>query len=119
MKDFKKSYSFGGKRDLGAKRGPSMFGGRADRSSESHKATCDGCHAVCEVPFVPNGKKPVYCRNCYKSRATTTAFSGQPFPRTDASSNDLKKQFSILNTKLDRLTAAIEAQTRVLSSSAG
>ncbi len=89
---------------------------------EAHRTTCDGCHAVCEVPFVPNGKKPVYCRNCYKDKATTTSFTGQPFPRSDAPAregadvSDLKKQFSILNTKLDRLTVAIEEQTRVLSS---
>lgn len=105
MKDFKKTYSTG----------------RDDRSTGSHKATCDGCGASCEVPFIPNGKKPVYCRNCYKGKATTTAFTGQPFSQpTDSSaggagSDDLKKQFAILNTKLDRLISAIEAQTRVLS----
>ncbi|MFA6408191.1 MAG: CxxC-x17-CxxC domain-containing protein [Candidatus Paceibacterota bacterium] len=119
MKDFKKTYS-AGKRDFGAKRGPS-FGHGYDRSDEPHKTTCDGCHAMCEVPFVPNGKKPVYCRNCYKGKDTTTSFTGQPFSQPtdfsagDAGANDLKKQFSILNTKLDRLISAIEAQTRVLS----
>lgn len=110
MKDFKKSHSFGAKRPA--------FG--SDRPTETHKATCSSCHAPCEVPFKPNGKKPVYCRNCFKSNVPTTAFSGQPFSRPieykeDGSANDLKKQFSILNTKLDRLISAIEAQTRVLS----
>jgi CxxC-x17-CxxC domain-containing protein len=129
MKDFKKSHSFG-KRDFGARpsygvKRTSGFGAHvsADRSAEAHKTTCDGCHAPCEVPFVPNGKKPVYCRNCYKGKETTTSFTGQPFSRPtevnhdDAGSADLKKQFSILNTKLDRLISAIEAQTRALSSS--
>lgn len=110
MKDFKKSHSF-------ATRRPSF--GSDDRSNEPHKTTCDGCHAPCEVPFKPNGKKPVYCRNCYKGKETTTSFTGQPFSRPteykEDGSNDLKKQFSILNTKLDRLISAIEAQTRVLS----
>jgi len=110
MKDFKKSHSFGPRR-------PSF--GSDDRSNETHKTTCDGCHAPCEVPFKPNGKKPVYCRNCYKGKETTTSFTGQPFSRPteykEDGSNDLKKQFSILNTKLDRLISAIEAQTRVIS----
>lgn len=113
MKDFKKTHSFG-KKD---------FGGRSfDRSGENHQAVCDGCHKPCEVPFIPNGKKPVYCRNCYKGKDTTTSFTGQPFSRPaefhagDTGSDDLKKQFTILNTKLDRLISAIEAQTRALVS---
>ena len=114
MAYLKNSNGFSGKRDFGAR--PS-FGAR----DEKHKAVCDACGATCEVPFIPNGKKPVYCRNCYKDNATTTSFTGQPFTRggetsRDDDSSDLKKQFSILNTKLDRLTSAIEAQTRALTS---
>lgn len=120
MKDFKKSHSgFGTK--FGARRAPG-FGAHVSplRSDEAHKTTCDGCHAPCEVPFVPNGKKPVYCRNCYKGKDTTTSFTGQPFSAPteytkEDGGSDLKKQFSILNTKLDRLISAIEAQTRALS----
>jgi len=126
MRDFKKTNTFGNKfgarPSFGAKRTPG-FGAHvsAARAGEAHKAICDGCHAPCEVPFIPNGKKPVYCRNCYKGKETTTSFTGQPFSRPteyhaeDASSQDLKKQFSILNTKLDRLISAIEAQTRALT----
>ena len=110
MKDFKKSHSFGTRR-------PAY--GASDHSNETHKTTCDGCHAPCEVPFKPNGKKPVYCRNCYKGKETTTSFTGQPFSRPteykEDGSSDMKKQFSILNTKLDRLISAIEAQTRAIS----
>lgn len=108
---FKKTNAFGDKR------GPAMFTRGSDRREEAHKAVCDGCGAACEVPFIPNGKKPVYCRNCYKGRATTTSFTGQPFThaaessREDTGTSDLKKQFSILNTKLDRLIAAVEANT--------
>ncbi|MHB0865760.1 MAG: CxxC-x17-CxxC domain-containing protein [Minisyncoccota bacterium] len=127
MKDFKKTHAFGNtfgaRSSFGAKRGPSMFGSRAaGQSEEKHKTTCDGCHAMCEVPFIPNGKKPVYCRNCFKGKDSThSSFTGQPFSRPteykeDDSANDLKKQFTILNTKLDRLISAIEAQTRAISS---
>ena len=119
MKDFKKPHSFGQK-SFGTRPG---FG--AHSSDEVHKTTCDGCHAACEVPFRPNGKKPVYCRNCYKGKETTTSFTGQAFSRPieltqeAAGSSDLKKQFAILNTKLDRLISAIEAQTRAISSDRG
>jgi CxxC-x17-CxxC domain-containing protein len=111
MTDFKKVNKFGVRG-----RAPG-FGAHvsAARSAESHKTTCSQCHAMCEVPFKPNGKKPVYCRNCYKGKETTTSFTGQPFTSTDSEgSNDMKKQFSILNTKLDRLISAIEAQTEIL-----
>lgn len=117
MRDFKKTASFG-KKDFGAR---SSFGAHVSPSADSHQATCDGCHKPCQVPFIPNGKKPVYCRNCYRGKDTTTAFTGQPFSqssdagREDAVGSDLKKQFSILNTKLDRLISAIEAQTRALT----
>lgn len=120
MKDFKKSNKFGSRPSFGAKRTPG-FGAHVSplREGEAHKTTCDGCHAPCEVPFVPNGKKPVYCRNCYKGKdASNTSFTGQAFtaPTSLGEDADLKKQFSILNTKLDRLISAIEAQTRALSS---
>ena len=30
-----------------------------------HSATCSECQARCEVPFKPNGKKPIFCSNCF------------------------------------------------------
>jgi len=27
---------------------------------------CSKCGKKCTVPFVPDGKRPVYCRDCYK-----------------------------------------------------
>ncbi|MFN8615256.1 MAG: CxxC-x17-CxxC domain-containing protein [Vampirovibrionales bacterium] len=27
---------------------------------------CSECNAPTQVPFKPNGTKPVYCRNCFK-----------------------------------------------------
>ena len=93
-----------------------------EHPAETHVATCSECHARCEVPFRPNGKKPVYCRNCFKGKdATHTSFTGQPFshsvaPSAAQSSDDLQRQLVLLHTKLDRLISAIEAQTRALSS---
>jgi len=33
---------------------------------EMHKATCADCNQETEVPFVPSGDRPVYCRECYQ-----------------------------------------------------
>ncbi|MDH5770948.1 MAG: DNA-directed RNA polymerase [Candidatus Bathyarchaeota archaeon] len=35
---------------------------------EMHKAVCADCGKECEVPFKPDGSKPVYCRECYSKR---------------------------------------------------
>ncbi|MEK9160250.1 MAG: CxxC-x17-CxxC domain-containing protein [Patescibacteria group bacterium] len=52
--------------------GKRPFGGdRGDRNSdgpEMHQTVCDGCGDECEVPFKPNGRKPVYCRSCFKKQ---------------------------------------------------
>ncbi len=43
-----------------------QFSRGADRSSgEMFTATCSSCHKICEVPFRPNGEKPVYCSACF------------------------------------------------------
>lgn len=31
-------------------------------------AVCEECGASCQVPFQPNGTKPVYCNACFQSR---------------------------------------------------
>jgi len=43
-------------------------GGRGFSSGprEMHKATCADCNQETEVPFVPSGDRPVYCRECYQ-----------------------------------------------------
>ena len=33
-----------------------------------HKATCAECGQETEVPFEPDGERPVYCRDCYLKR---------------------------------------------------
>ncbi|HML01931.1 MAG TPA: CxxC-x17-CxxC domain-containing protein [Candidatus Bathyarchaeia archaeon] len=35
---------------------------------EMHKAVCAECRKECEVPFKPDGSRPVYCRECYAKR---------------------------------------------------
>jgi CxxC-x17-CxxC domain-containing protein len=38
---------------------------RFDRP-QLHDATCAGCGKPCQVPFKPNGSKPIFCRFCFK-----------------------------------------------------
>jgi CxxC-x17-CxxC domain-containing protein len=45
-------------------RGRSSFG--APR--EMHKVTCAECGKETEVPFKPDGSRPVYCKDCYAKR---------------------------------------------------
>ena len=32
---------------------------------EMHKVTCSECGKETEVPFKPDGTRPVYCKDCY------------------------------------------------------
>ena len=41
-------------------------GGFRGGPREMHKATCADCKEETEVPFVPSGDRPVYCRECYQ-----------------------------------------------------
>lgn len=117
MKTFNKSVGFAKK----PFRSRATFGGnrgfsRDDAPTERFQATCNECHELCEVPFKPNGKKPVYCRNCYKGKEEGSTYGnrdggarreyGAPAPASDP--------FAALGAKIDRLTDAIEAHTRAL-----
>ena len=35
---------------------------------EMHTVTCSECGKETEVPFKPDGTRPVYCRDCYQKR---------------------------------------------------
>ena len=65
---------FGGRRDSFGDRGPRRGGGGGGWDSERpemHKATCAECGSSCEVPFRPNGEKPVYCSDCFESQKSS------------------------------------------------
>ena len=52
-----------------AERNNNMSGRRGGFDSgprEMHKATCAECKQECEVPFKPDGTRPVYCRDCFQ-----------------------------------------------------
>lgn len=125
MNDFKKNNRFGGGKFGGGKFGggrdnrgfgrPSFGGNRGGfgQGPELHKAICADCNKECEVPFRPNGRKPVYCKECFdrnegkgssgtfpqKEFATTV----KPFANVNINVDALKAQIDGLHVKLDRL----------------
>ena len=72
-KSFGDKPRFGGN-DRGGDRGGSRDGGRGgndrggDRKIELFKTTCTTCGKSCEVPFKPEGSKPVLCRDCFANK---------------------------------------------------
>ena len=50
-------------------------GGGYDRPPrEMHKVTCADCGQEAEVPFKPDGTRPVYCQECYRKRRPPRRF---------------------------------------------
>jgi CxxC-x17-CxxC domain-containing protein len=94
---------------------------------EVFKTICDTCHKPCDVPFKPNGKKPVFCDACFRhtkeaapsdyvKRKDKTIFNTphnfvQPLnplsstyaPSAEVKIAELKRELSSANAKLDKL----------------
>lgn len=121
---FKKSFGgkrFGGRDDRGGfgggfKKGGfgggrGGFGGRQSFPSSMHPATCAECGASCEVPFKPNGRKPIFCSNCFKKDGDAPRFERSERPsfgekrsfHSEAGAGITAEQFKVLNEKLDTI----------------
>ncbi len=117
--------SFGGNRG-----GFGRPAGRDFGAPELHDAVCADCGKPCQVPFRPNGKKPVYCKECFDRNGGADA-SGRasaptaprefttvakpfkapaytPAPVADKRIDDLKIQLDAVNAKLDKLMSMME-----------
>ena len=124
--------SFGEKKpwDRGGSRGhaPSGTGRggfekRGFDKPEMHRATCAACNQACQVPFKPNGSRPIYCSNCFgrdEDRGASKSYrndkpSFKPsfdrpvsnYSADNKSVEKMKEQFNILNSKLDILIKAL------------
>lgn len=127
---FKKHDFGGGRGDFG--RGPRPFQSRGfgqQGDKQRFEAVCADCGNRCEVPFRPNGKKPVYCKDCFPKHqdeergsrdfARPQRFdrreSPRPFERREAPRQSqpdtridaLIREVSMLGNKLDMLAGAI------------
>jgi CxxC-x17-CxxC domain-containing protein len=99
-----------GKKSFGNK------GGFDKGPRETFRTNCAKCGNVCEVPFRPNGTKPVYCNNCFvrpnsddrgprRDFSPRPSFQDAPKPpvRDDQAFNDLKAELRGVNERLDRM----------------
>lgn len=80
MKKFSRGGSFGKKNFAKSGGGPRKFGGGGFRrpgpreggdfggDRKLHEATCSVCGAQCQVPFRPDGSRPIYCRDCFRKQ---------------------------------------------------
>lgn len=100
------------------------------RPREMFRTTCSNCGNECEVPFKPNGSKPVFCSNCFEKNGggESNRFGGDRDrgprnPRFERNNNydrpahfdrpqpphhpphheQNQDQFASLNAKLDRI----------------
>ena len=100
---------FGGGRG-GFNKGGFGGGPRQSFPSQMHPATCAECSASCEVPFKPNGRKPILCSNCFKKDGDAPRFErrerpsfGDSRPPRGEGGGITAEQFAILNEKLDTI----------------
>jgi CxxC-x17-CxxC domain-containing protein len=62
-------YSSGGSDGAGYSSGGGYSGGGYERGArEMFAATCASCGKEAQVPFRPNGTKPVYCSDCFRTQ---------------------------------------------------
>ncbi len=119
-KDFKRPGGFKGGQG-GGRPGPRDFGDRGgDRERPRlYPAVCAQCGKNCEVPFRPDGQKPVYCRDCFGRPREEGAGSFRQGPaRYDAPAQPraengdmtaLRRQVDALNTKIDNVLRLMQA----------
>lgn len=76
-----------------------------------HDATCAECGNECQVPFKPNGKKPVLCGNCFKKDGGFSESRDRHAPRMPREEgrggDQVLIQLKAINQKLDALIDAL------------
>ena len=71
------------KRSFGSRGDNKRFGDRdSGRPLNMHRATCSACGKECELPFKPTGDKPVFCSNCFGSKAGSHRPGGRDFEKS-------------------------------------
>jgi CxxC-x17-CxxC domain-containing protein len=132
MADFHQRPRFGGapQRSFGSR--PS-FGNRSNGDRQLHEAECASCGTGCQVPFKPNGKKPVYCKDCFAKEEGQSdrydrgsdrgfghkrEFSPRPFGARPSAPAAPSRETAELIRKVDTLVATVERLAAVLEGSA-
>ena len=149
MSEFKKKFSRDSKPggfSRGGSSRPSFGGARRpdsrgfDAPKELYKTSCAKCQNACEVPFRPNGMKPVYCKDCFvrdDERAPRDSFQKKSFgsdrtsygndrapsrpaaPEPDFRIGAILKELQTVHAKIDALSAQLSntAYSSILSNS--
>ncbi|KND47103.1 MAG: hypothetical protein AB199_01585 [Parcubacteria bacterium C7867-004] len=126
MPDFKKTNRFskpGGFKRPTFGSGPRRPAGRDFGNTETFKATCSKCNNSCDVPFRPNGKKPVFCKDCfvrddarpqtggYEKRSYNDerpSYNPKPAVTEDPRIGAMQKELAVVHAKLDTLIERLE-----------
>lgn len=75
------------------------------QASKMFRAVCAECNESCEVPFKPNGRKPVLCSNCFRQDdgGSERKFAKPAYRSTPRGGDDVAKQIKMLNAKVDQI----------------
>ncbi len=65
------------------------FSDKSSSSDNLHDAKCSLCQKETKVPFKPDGKRPVYCKNCLKKRPKEEE-TKKSSPKKEQKSSELK-----------------------------
>ncbi len=123
----------GGKPAFGKSYGGKPSGGfnpkdRAPRENKSYPAVCSDCGKACDVPFRPDGVKPVLCRDCYSKKAPATNMNGNRDRFTSNEQrghapvapavptveiNQIVKQLTALEVKVNQILDLIKASEKL------
>lgn len=102
------SSCFGEKKGAGSGGFEKRHSERANyREKQMFQAICDKCHKECEVPFKPSSDKPVYCSECFEKGSNNSRDNGA------IKKDQYKKEFEILNNKLDDILKMLLSNTKV------
>lgn len=66
--------------------GGNRYNDRGPKEVQLFKATCTTCGKPCEVPFRPDGQKPVLCRDCFSSKNSSPT-SNERFGKPNRDNN--------------------------------
>ena len=112
------SYGASARPRFGGDRG-GRSGGRSDRQEIAQKfdAVCSACGKACQVPFRPNGKKPVYCKDCFDAPRKSLPAGAKSFAPRESESGvggggktiaDLTRQIAAMNAKIDTMLEIVQ-----------
>ncbi len=136
MKKYSRGGGSGKKNFTRSSRGPRKFSGddlrrpgpdgkgKRGEGRKLYSAFCSVCGAQCQVPFRPDGSRPIYCRDCFRKqdsggggreefrreervpRRLYPRREGRPIP-SGPDQSDLVRLLEKIDGKLDRILEAL------------